>query len=458
MENTTLERLIIKGALEDKPFLVTISSVFEKSYFEDETVGRAFVLLKDHVEKYDNIMPRAAIISEIATPEVENLFKEIDAVDFSVTQNYDYLFDETNKYLKEKAIKRAILDSVELIERGDSYSNISSKIEDALIKDLRIDLGTNYFDSLNERLRRIISNSTIRVPTYFPQFDEYISGGFPPYTLSVFAARIHGFKSATMANFASRQVLHGHNVLLMTMEMSEDAFAQRFDAIYSKLDINKIYGVRTETMRMVGYLKQIKEQPNRGNLWIKQFPTGEASVLDFKRYIRELKMRGIKPSIIYVDYINLMKPTTGTIDVMYSNIKKISEELRALSFGFDCPVVTVSQLNREGSVVAFSEVDWVYISESLGLPATADFMMIYGEDEDKMVYESELNYKLVKNRLGGRVGEMNKFYYDARSLRLYDSSELDVWIEDAKISGDDRKLSEQPDERSTPGRRKEKRR
>ena len=85
----------------------------------------------------------------------------------------------------------------------------------------------------------------------------------------------------------------------------------------------------------------------------------------------------------------------------------------------------------------------ILTKNSLGVPATADFMAILGIDQDALVYESELHYKIVKNRMGGRVGEMNKLYYDARSLKLYDSSELDVWIEESKISGDTRNLSEQ---------------
>jgi len=99
-------------------------------------------------------------------------------------------------------------------------------------------------------------------------------------------------------------------------------------------------------------------------------------------------------------------------------------------------------LNREGSMVNFAELDFVYISESMGVPATADFMAIYGVDNDLLVYSSELHYKIVKNRLGGRVGEIDKFYYDARSLKMYDSTEMELWLSDAKITGDERKTVE----------------
>lgn len=88
------------------------------------------------------------------------------------------------------------------------------------------------------------------------------------------------------------------------------------------------------------------------------------------------------------------------------------------------------------------------------LPATADFMAIFGSDDESMVYKSELAYKLVKNRLGGRVGTIDKFFYDTRSLKIYDRIELDQWLTDSTLSGDDRELAPIP-ERRTPGRRRE---
>lgn len=88
------------------------------------------------------------------------------------------------------------------------------------------------------------------------------------------------------------------------------------------------------------------------------------------------------------------------------------------------------------------------------LPATADFVSIFGSDDESIVYKSEMGYKIVKNRLGGRVGEINKFYFDTRTLKLYDTVELDVWLDDAILSNDDRELAV-PRERvgRVPGRR-----
>lgn len=435
-----IEKIIIKCMMINKDFLVLVSSVFEPKYFDDPHIRHAFGFCKDYFGEFNELPSRDSIInsSEEEVEGLRNLIEEVEALDFDSTDGYEFLLEQSNDYLKEKALKSAIIDSVDEVEDPDRRAGIRDRIESALIKDLKIDLGLHYFEQLAERLTRIFTASENRVPTFYPIFDEFINNGFPPFTLNILTAKIHGGKSNTMANFAARQAMNGLNPVIISLEMGEDAFAQRFDGIYSMMDINRMYLSRPSKRRLMDKLREIKATEGRGEVFIKQFPTGDASVLDFKIYLRELIMRDIKPHILYVDYINLMKTAYKVENNMYSTVKRVAEELRALSFEFEIPVVSVSQLNREGTFVNFVELDFNYIAESLGVPATADFMAILGTDEDSMVYENEILYKITKNRLGGRVGQFDKFYLDAKSLKMYDSSELDEWIEDAEISGDER--------------------
>ena len=439
-----------------KQYAIIISRVFEKTYFEDQAAGSIFEYTKDHLDLYNSLPDRNIVVNtieEALRQDVINFFREIDSVDFSVEHQYDYLLEQTNEYLKEQAVKRAIIESIEIVNNRDDRETIREKVENALIKDLKVDLGLDYFGQLGERLQRIFNATDIRVPTYFPQFDEYISGGFPPFTLSVAVAKIHGFKSNLMTNFSSRQALHGHNIAVLSLEMSQDMNAQRYDSIYSLMDINRMYFDSNKRILMQR-LARLKDEQDRGRLFIKQFPTGAASVRDFKVYLRELLIRDVVLDIIYVDYINLMKSAFKRYGDLYSSVKSVAEELRAMSFEFELPVVSVSQLNREGSFVGFSEIDFNYIAESMGLPATADFMTILGTDQDQLIYENELHYKIVKNRLAGRVGEMDKFYYDKKTLKMYDSTEMDTWVEDARTSGDERQVAPPPEEQAEGRRRR----
>jgi len=440
------EVLLIKSALRDRAYLASIVGPVDRSYIVTPAAADIFDVISNHFVSYDDIPNQDIIVNEVdedKREDVVDFLNEVNSIEFDVARQYEYLIDKTDEWLRERAIKQAILKSVDIInEESDDYGPIQKYIEEALTKTIKFDLGLKYFDHLAQRINKIKNFADVRLPTFYPVFDEYLNGGFPPYTLSVIVAAIHGFKSNTLANFISRQILHGYNIVLLTMEMSEDAFAQRFDSILSCMDINKIYRTDSNIISLYRKLREVKATDGRGELFIKQFPTGDASVLDYKAYIRELQMRGVRVDAIYVDYINLIKPSSRShkgVD-LYVDVKRVAEELRALGFTFNVPVISVSQLNRPGTLTDFRDVSFSYIAESMGIPATADFIAIYGINEDELIYKNEVHYKIEKNRLGGRVGEVDKFYYDARNLKMYDISEEQVWLDEAEISKDSRNL------------------
>jgi len=438
-----MEKCIIKSALWDKSFGVLVSEKFLPEYFNTDEASIIFRYFKSHINNYKSIPQEEVILNSIEKNEekeqIENYLKEINSINFDIESSYEWLYENTNNYLKDRAMKYAIMQSIDIVEQRGNSDEVKSIVEEALCKDLKIDLGLEYFGSLQDRLSRIFNATDIKIPSYFPIIDDLVSGGFPAYTLSVWAAVTHGGKSLLMANMLARQVLNGINGVLFTMEMSQDAFAQRFDSIYSMLDINKMYIQSSMKKKLLGKLKNVKSAENRGNLYIKEFPTGKAKVNDLRIYLRELALRDINVDVIYCDYINLMAPSKNRKNGnKYDDIVEIVRELRALSLEFNAPVISVSQINREGSFLDLKELNFNYVSECIEIANSSDFFAVLGHDPDKLNYASEVHYKVVKNRLGGRIGTIGKLYMDARSLKLYDEDEFDQWIKDARESGDER--------------------
>jgi hypothetical protein len=237
-----MEKVMVKAMMVDKHYLVLCSSAFMPEYFDNSGVQAIFSCLKAQLESIGTIPTKDVVVHSVredVKDSVIEVFEDSEAINFDLTDS-QLLLTETNSYLKEQAVKKAIIDSVNIIDSGGEKEDIRKKVEDALCKDLTIDLGLRYFQDLGSRLRRIFTASDIRIPSFFPQLDEFIAGGFPPFTLSVMVARIHGFKSNSLANFAARQVLHGYNPVILTLEMAQDAYAQRFDSIFSQLDINRM--------------------------------------------------------------------------------------------------------------------------------------------------------------------------------------------------------------------------
>jgi replicative DNA helicase len=435
------EKLIIKGLLTDKKYLTAVSSIFEPDYFDEPVAKEIFTKIKDYHDTYLKSVDSGVLLTMDYKniDEARTYLESVNQLDYDVAKHYDHLFNNTNKFLKEAAMRNAIMSSIPLM-KNDQMAEIEDLVKHALSKDLRIDLGLEYFESIAERLHRMIEGTGRRISFGYPTLDEMTNGGTHAFSLSVFLAQIHGFKSTLMTNIASRQIMKGYNVVLFTLEMCEDEFGKRFDGGFTGYDINKIYIKDTDPHK--GFLRtlvELKQNPNRGKLFIKQFPTGEATRNDLRRYLRELLIRDIKADVIYVDYINLMKPAIKT-EGLYGAVKQIAHELRSLSFEFEAPVVSVSQLNREGALMHFNDVNFNFTSESMGLPAACDFMGILGQPEDEFTYTQEVHCKISKNRLGGRIGERFPFYYDSRSLRMYDQHELERWMDDARLTNDEREV------------------
>lgn len=453
-----LELVMAKAILEDKDYTVTTTRVFDDDYFDSPELQEIFKFVKTYFLEHKEIPDRNIMLNSIPVSVkegVEIYLEHVDAIDLDLATHHTWLMEQTNAYLKDKAIKDAVRRSVDVIEQHGNTQDIRKLVEEALCRTLDTDLGLNYFGDLGPRLTRMFTDETQRLKTYFPAFDEIINGGFPPKTLSVFVAKIHGFKSNVMANMIARQVMNGKNIALASLEMSEDMFAQRFDGIYSKLDINRFYFNRRLKEELVNKLREVKAMPGRGNLFIKSFPTGKGSVNDFRAWVRELQLRGVKLDGFYFDYLNLMASVEiGKSDNTYGSVKSIAEETRAMGFEFDMPMISVSQLNRAGTFMSFEDVDFNSIAESMGVPATADFMMIMGSNDENMIYNNEVHYKIVKNRLGGRVGEMDKFFYDARSMKMYCSTEMEQWMDDIQTSGDDRAVHTHEEPAAPTGRRR----
>ncbi len=118
------------------------------------------------------------------------------------------------------------------------------------------------------------------------------------------------------------------------------------------------------------------------------------------------------------------------------------------SIDFNDEIISIECIGEGDSIdIEVSDDHMFYANDiltknSFGIPATADSMIIQGTDEDSMIYENELRWKNVKNRLGGMVGQLGKWYIDSKSLRLYDETEIDDWIANAEESGDERLVYE----------------
>jgi hypothetical protein len=201
--------------------------------------------------------------------------------------------------------------------------------------------------------------------------------------------------------------------------MAEEWISHRIDANLLNVGMNDI-----KDLPKMLYNKKIEKVRNMtdGKLIIKEYPTAQAGVGHFRHLLNELNLKkNFIPDVIFIDYLNLctsvrIKPG-GSIN-SYAYIKSIAEELRGFAVERCLPIISATQLNREG--FSSSDVGMENTAESFGLPATADlFLALITSDELEEL--GQIMVKQLKNRYND-ITKDRKFVVgiDRMKMRLFD--------------------------------------
>lgn len=442
----SFEQCMVKKMMVDSSYTAMVVSQFEPEYFKSLGMDTIFKFIKRSFLEYGELPQELSIInscSDVKEMEyVQKFFKDLKENDYDVMRNNDQFLDETRRALRTRSYLEALSIAHETYKKNEYFLSddilygMKELTDKAYCKDINVDLGVEYGTTFYDRVSNIGEADKKKTRTYFSELDEYLDGGFEGYNLGIIAATIHGGKSNLMVNISARQYLEGKNIVYFTMEMKTSVLLKRFDSIYSKMDINRVHRNSSMKKRLLEMAPVINNN-KVGNIYVKEY-TEDVSVIDFEKYLRELKMRNIDVDIIYVDYLAIMNPVGKVTKNLYQDGKKTAEDLRKLSGRIDIPIIAAVQLNVDGSKNDLDSLDHNYIAESRAITATADFVICLGNSKRLRSYDNEIHYKIVKNRLGGVDGVVKKFFIDRRSLKMYCGSEEMVWLSDAEISGDSR--------------------
>jgi KaiC/GvpD/RAD55 family RecA-like ATPase len=239
-----------------------------------------------------------------------------------------------------------------------------------------------------------------------------------------FTNSILSHNSIWLANDAANFVRMGHNVVFITAEMSAQKVVKRIGA--NLLNINMSEYDEKSVNR--DFVKRKLERISRGllppgKLFVKEFPTSQATILDIESYLKELEeSQDHKVNVLIVDYINILSnyrnPNTENT---YMKIKQIAEDLRALAVKKDILVISATQLNR--GAWDSTEIKMENIAESAGLAHTADVM--YALIQDSMMHANrEYWLKVLKIRDGEGKGNRCRFNIDYNFMRLTETDDI----------------------------------
>lgn len=425
------EKIFALKMLTDEEFFASVVDVADPDYFKDAAIKDIFVILKDYFIKRDTIPNITEVKNYLTTPELKESFKKILTMiqNMDKTFNRDELMKNAERYLKERAVYKTMLDVADKLQQGKADT---SWVLDQFERTCNINLTTNFgLDLYNniDKLVEDINRDEPMIPSRWEWLDDQLGGGFLKNgrALYVFAGQTNVGKSIVLGNIAANIAQQGKTVLLVSLEMSEMMYAKRLSSYLTKIPIKHL---RSEVITMKSALEDIHQSNPRGRIIVKEFPPSTITANQLSAFVKTLRNKGIFPDAIVLDYLNLLHTTQGNNS--YERIKHICEQVRAMTYNFNCSVISATQINRGQFDVA--EPSLTGISESIGLAATADFICSVYQMEDD-AENGILRMGMMKNRFGANFGT-SAFSIDYSTLSIVEDDELNS-LTDASESARD---------------------
>ena len=378
---------LISALFKDKVFLQQIIDILDSNYFDSEANIVILDMIKDYFSEYKNAPTLEAmkikivemdndLLKKTIAENIKAAFASLDAEDL------DFVKEKALEFCKNQEIKKAIVNSVELLNNGD-YESIKALVDNALKAGLERNVGHEYKTSVDERYLESVRNT---VKTQWEAIDDIADGGLGKGELGVFVAPSGIGKSWALVNVGAAAVKAGLNVIHYTLELNESYVGLRYDAVLSGIQAQELKYHIEEVKDIVGKLK--------GKLIVKYYPTKGGTVNTLASHIEKCRLQGFDPDLIIVDYADLLR---GHGKEVRHELGNIYEDLRGLAGEHEIPVWTASQANR--SALSDDIIGAEKIAESYAKIMTADFVVSLSRKiEDKLANTGR--WHIIKNRFG----------------------------------------------------------
>ena len=363
---------VFQGMLTDTTWASQMIEVVDPTYFDLKYLSFLCDKYFSYHKKYKTFPTLQILITIIK----EDLKKSSDAILKDQIIEYlqrmranpdmgdiGYVKDKSLEFCKRQAFKDALEKSVELIQT-EKYESVISIMKEAISVGMPNTTGHDFFDDIEARFVQI--NRQV-CPTGLERLDapDILRGGLGRGELGVITANTGVGKSHFLVAMGCAAMKAGKNVVHYTFELSEHETGKRYDSNLCGIPSNDLIERKTEV------INKYKEM-ELGKLIIKEYPTGSASVHTLRNHIEKLTLKGHKPSVIIVDYADVMK-SSRAYDSLRHELKLIYTELRNLAVELNTPVWTASQANKDSSKSDIVGLE--NMGESYGKAQVADVVL-----------------------------------------------------------------------------------
>jgi replicative DNA helicase len=326
--------------LTHKQFLVNIYDIISEDYWDNQAHKWIIKEIMKSYDKYHTIPSMDVLKVELKKIDNEvlqvSIKEQLRAAYEASEEDLAYVQEEFSNFCKNQQLKKALLTSVDFLNAGD-YDSIRQMIDNALKAGNDKNVGHEYAKDVESRYRE---DDRTPIATPWGKINELLQGGLGGGDFGLIFGNPGGGKSWSLVSLGGYAVKLGYNVLHYTLELGENYVGKRYDAFFTKIPVNTIHQHQVKVSEAIETLD--------GQLIIKEFPPGQATIHTVKSHIQKVTDQGMKPDLIIIDYVDLLgtkKKTSdrkGEIDDIYISTKGLAREL-------NIPIWSVSQVNRAGA-------------------------------------------------------------------------------------------------------------
>lgn len=382
---------VIAALLTDKTFLINVNDILTEEYWENQ--GNKWII-KEIIKYYHKFHTTPTMnILKIELKKIENEVLQLSikeqlklAYSYSDLDDLAYIKEEFSSFCKNQQLKKALLTSVDFLNAGD-YDSIRSLIDNALRAGQDKNIGHEYNKDIESRYRE---DGRKTIPTPWSIFNDLLGGGLGTGDFGLIFGNPGGGKSWALTALGGFAAELGYNVLHYTLELGEDYVGRRYDAFFTGIDVSRISEPQYKST------VESKVESLRGQVLIKEYSPGRASIHTIESHIKKCIHQDFKPDLIIIDYVDLLRSKKNNrerkdeIDDIYISTKGLAKELKL-------PIWSVSQVNRAGAKDNIIEGDKA--AGSYDKIMIADFAASLSRKKEDKVNGSG-RWHIMKNRYG----------------------------------------------------------
>ena len=337
---TSFQIKVLSSLLTHKEFLLNIQDVLSEEYFDNQAHKWIIKEILKYYQKYHTCPSMDVLKVELKKIDNEvlqvSIKEQLREAYKASDEDLKYVEEEFSNFCKNQQLKKALLTSVDFLNAGD-YDSIRHMIDNALKAGGDKNMGHEYNKDVESRYRE---DHRKIVPTPWNTFNELLQGGLGNGDFGLIFGSPGGGKSWSLVALGGYAVKLGYNVLHYTLELGADYVGRRYDAFFTNISVQDITKHKPKIEEAVAQLN--------GQLIIKEYPTGKASISTIESHVKKCMDLDFKPDLIIIDYVDLLRSKKNNrerkdeIDDIYISTKGLAREL-------NLPIWSVSQVNRAGA-------------------------------------------------------------------------------------------------------------